>query len=900
MKRLPVIIALLLLAGTSAWAVAPSREVMEKLKASGQLEAFIAQMEEAKTRGVDVPEPLKAKQLLFKPKADTVETLQVVVILVDFPDKLYTGGYTAASPSQIDSVLFSTEHHNPTGSLMEYYLENSYGKFCVLGDIYGWYTMPQAYSYYSPGTTHGLGPFPNNTQQLTIDAVNIADNNGVDFSKYAGLPPFDKVNGLFIVHAGTGFEESGIPSDIHSHKWNLGPHAVNKDGILINSYTVEPEESNLARKISPIGVFCHEFGHSLGLPDLYDTADTTNSSAGLGRWSLMASGNYNNHSQSPAHLDAYCKILAGFITPTIVTDNIMGAEIPQVETNPVIYHLWQNGSYPSSEYFLVENRQQTGFDISLPGSGLLIYHVDDLYGGSNHGLPYHVALEQADGQTQLEHGSEGNDGDPWPGSSGNRSFDDLSNPNSRTNDSEITQVAVWDISNSDQIMTANLDIRWSRPHFDLDTIIFVDSSNNGIMEQRELVRVYFYIRNDWLTANNATIILSTNDHSILSIDTSISGITLTGNSARTDNSTHPFIFRMPDTLIPTYDSFFISIESDYGLFGATFGIERTVGKPQILIVDADKGGNYEDVYGGDFYKRRIPTDIWTKIVEGTPSANKLKYYKTVIWYTGDSAGDYMQTADISTIKDFLDTGGNLFLTGQGIAGELQTQDSAFLQNYLHAQCDGAYFNFYQDGISGSPIGDSLKIRYFSGCNQMFCLSPEIIPINGGVPEFKLKNGRNYSAVSFNSSDYKVVFFNWGYEAILNSGSGYTNRDLILGRILNFFGDGTSGVNDEDGQPVLPISFSLGQNYPNPFNPSTAIKYSIRNTGGRIIPNTILKIYNILGQEIKTLVDRKETTGEHTVRWDGTDQSGKEVASGIYFYRLIRGLDRETKKMILLK
>jgi len=93
---------------------------------------------------------------------------------------------------------------------------------------------------------------------------------------------------------------------------------------------------------------------------------------------------------------------------------------------------------------------------------------------------------------------------------------------------------------------------------------------------------------------------------------------------------------------------------------------------------------------------------------------------------------------------------------------------------------------------------------------------------------------------------------------------------------------------------------LEQNYPNPFNPITHIRYSIQNTGAFPIPNTILKIYNVLGQEIRTLVDRKQIPGEYDIEWDGNDQSGHRVASGLYFYKISRGADKETKKMVLLK
>jgi flagellar hook assembly protein FlgD len=97
---------------------------------------------------------------------------------------------------------------------------------------------------------------------------------------------------------------------------------------------------------------------------------------------------------------------------------------------------------------------------------------------------------------------------------------------------------------------------------------------------------------------------------------------------------------------------------------------------------------------------------------------------------------------------------------------------------------------------------------------------------------------------------------------------------------------------------------LHQNYPNPFNPATRIQYAVsrekRRTADNSLPHTTLKIYNILGQKVRTLVDESKRAGSYEVIWDGKDDKGKEVGSGIYFYQLRAGDYTETKKMILVK
>jgi M6 family metalloprotease-like protein len=777
--------------------------------------------------------------------------------------------------------------------------------------VKGWYRMPHPHSYYCPPGTFGLGTFPNNTQQLTIDAVNMAADSGVNFSTYDAYPPGNpdgKVDGLFIVHAGAGYEETGDTTLIHSHKWELGYHYLVKNGDTINAFTVEPEESGLSHKISPIGVFCHEYGHFIGLVDLYDVEDNNNPavSKGLGDWSLMATGSYNGGSQYPAHLDAWSKIKAGFAFPIEISANQVNVEIPQVETDPVIYKLSKAG-WSAVQYFLVENRRRTLFDIGLPWDGLLIYHVDELFGdayGNNAGIPYHVALEQADGLRQLETATNnrGDAGDPWPGALEKRSFDDLSTPSSRYYGPDITEISVWNISDPDSIMTANLDISWSRPHFVLDTAIFADANADGIFDPGEQVMFYFNLRNDWLTAHNATITLSSDDPKINFTTPSVFRAAINGDGSVTDNAGDPIIFTIPDSVVPRYDSFFVTVESDGGAFTAVFGRERQIGRAQVLVVDDDRGAKYDTMYVGDLYKKRVPSDVWEKKNLGSPPGAVLDNYHIVVWFTGDSATDYLQTADITAMKEYLDNGGNLFLTGQGLAGELRLDDSVFMDNYLHARFGGALFYFQHLGIAGSPIGDGLKVKYDNNGTQVFSLSQQIIPVNGALPAFKFSIGNNYSALSY-AGAYKVVFFSWGYEAILNTNqppSQFFNRDTVMANILHFFGDIPTDINDGRNPGVIPKSFVLEQNYPNPFNPITHIRYSIQNTGAFPIPNTVLKIYNVLGQEIRTLIDRKQIPGEYDIEWDGNDQYGNRVASGLYFYRISRGADKETKKMVLLK
>ncbi len=126
--------------------------------------------------------------------------------------------------------------------------------------------------------------------------------------------------------------------------------------------------------------------------------------------------------------------------------------------------------------------------------------------------------------------------------------------------------------------------------------------------------------------------------------------------------------------------------------------------------------------------------------------------------------------------------------------------------------------------------------------------------------------------------------------------GTTNSDYCTIK----YAKAVSGVEEETGEREKPLDFALSQNYPNPFNPSTTIKFNVQGSKFKVPIHTTLKIYNLLGQKVKTLVDEEKLPGNYTVQWDGKNDSGNEVASGIYFYQLKADDFSQPKKMLLLK
>ena len=216
---------------------------------------------------------------------------------------------------------------------------------------------------------------------------------------------------------------------------------------------------------SPMGLYAHEFGHILGLPDLYDRDDTNGDSEGIGEWCLMASGNWLGwYGDTPAHMSAWCKIQMGWIEPIVSNAQETNVAIAQLATSPTAIKVWED-DYRSSRYFLIENRQQYGFDSNLNGAGLMIYHVNEnRTAGFNSFGPNNdnennklVDIEAADGNYDLDNNSNrGDGGDPFPGTSGNVNFNDNTNPSSSRNNGYQTGISINNISDSDSLMFADI------------------------------------------------------------------------------------------------------------------------------------------------------------------------------------------------------------------------------------------------------------------------------------------------------------------------------------------------------------------------------------------------------------------------------------------------------------
>jgi len=243
----------------------------------------------------------------------------VPIIRVEFTDSSLV--HTKA---ELEQRLFDTTGAEPNGSMYDYYQWVSGRRMRVRGEVVATVLLPHDRDYYAADAwgVNSIGS-PNNDYGMFRDAVSACDGT-VDFSRF-DLDGDGYVDMLWIVHAGPGGETSGNRRDLWSITsrasagWSNGSPADCNDLVpgsttqhmRIDRFTVLPELSGLhPGQLNEIGVFCHEFGHTLGLPDLYDTSVLGGAAnTGPGNWSLMSSGAYGGDGvspETPTHMGAWC------------------------------------------------------------------------------------------------------------------------------------------------------------------------------------------------------------------------------------------------------------------------------------------------------------------------------------------------------------------------------------------------------------------------------------------------------------------------------------------------------------------------------------------------------------------------------------------------------------------
>ena len=385
------------------------------------------------------------------------------VLLLRFADT--TGspkGQPLYAPIALQQRLFGPSQ---SLTLSQFYKDMSNGRFTVRGTVYQWVNVPKPASYYvgkdyveNGAAQHCLGICDTaNIGQLIQDALDA--NPNIDWGQYDndgpdGIPNSGDDDGyvdfVAFVQPSTGAECNDGNANIWSHRNNLTSLAgheyttktpAKRGGFIkIDDYTIQPAYSCDGADVNQIGVFAHEFGHTFGLPDLYDTK---HNSDGIGNWCLMAGGAWGGDGNSPDHpvqMSAWAKEFLGWVEPSKIVGKdpnltIQSYEDPasgQRDTRVFRYDISQN------LYYLITNIERKLSDSKLPGSGVQVWLINQtvvtkgLVSNTVNADPYNkgVSLIEADGRNLLA-GNSGFGGGPddlFPGTMGYRNFDKTTNP----------------------------------------------------------------------------------------------------------------------------------------------------------------------------------------------------------------------------------------------------------------------------------------------------------------------------------------------------------------------------------------------------------------------------------------------------------------------------------------
>ena len=296
----------------------------------------------------------------------TVGENNLLIILVSFADRAFT--YTR---EDFDSLASQPGYNRngATGSVKDYYYDVSFGQLELNPMVVGPYTLSQPMAYY--GAT-GPSFSDVNPKAMISEACVLADSE-IDFSQF-DMNNDGMLDAVHVIFAGAGEASTGESNAIWPHRWSIYPFDsldITFDGVTLKDYSCSAEK--MGSGMDGIGTICHEFGHVLGLPDLYDTdyEGSGGQATAVNTWSIMASGSYNNYSNTPASFTAYEKYRLNWLE--FDTLSLAGEYVlpPLLDSNKayIITTPYEN------EFFVFENRHQSSWDTYLPNSGGLIFHV---------------------------------------------------------------------------------------------------------------------------------------------------------------------------------------------------------------------------------------------------------------------------------------------------------------------------------------------------------------------------------------------------------------------------------------------------------------------------------------------------------------------------------------------
>ena len=404
----------------------PSAGVFSKVELSALQSEYDAVVAQKAAREKAILESARTSMPVKKVEGSKFQgKKKCLVILANFADTKFKPEHTLDLYKQIiNGENYSDETLGFKGSVRDYFKAQSGGQFEIDFDVVGPVDLPKGYAGYGKNDASGRDQaalvYP-----MVEDAVNLAKDQVTDWKQYDwdgdGL-----VEEVFVLYAGHG--QATYPQDpdlVWPHKSAIDPMTV-ADGVKVSVYACS-SELGATEAIDGIGAFCHEFSHCMGLKDHYDI---NGRGYGTGFWDIMCFGCYNGNTFLPAEYNSYEKMFCGWKEPIV-----LNAEPQKIEGMKALaaggdtYIFYNDGN--ENEYYMLENRQKTGWDAALPGEGLIVLHVDYSKGAwEDNQVNYNAARQRMTvipADNTLGSTDEDKAGDAWP-YQGNNSLTNYSRP----------------------------------------------------------------------------------------------------------------------------------------------------------------------------------------------------------------------------------------------------------------------------------------------------------------------------------------------------------------------------------------------------------------------------------------------------------------------------------------
>lgn len=315
----------------------------------------------SRAQGQDLPQ--NGMGLMNRQNFPTTGVVKSPVVLVEYTDV----NFTVPNPGQFYTNMLNQEgfsQYSAAGSARDFFVENSMGQFLPDFDVFGPVKLKHNRAYYGApnGSAHDSRAY-----EMAIEGIAYIASQ-TDVSKY-DMDGDGYIDNLYVIYAGQGQASYGDENTVWPHSSTIYNGPV-YNGVRLGRYACSNEwESN---RPDGIGTFVHEFSHVMGLPDLYETTYSTGAIT-PGDWSTMDSGPYNGNGCVPPYYTAYERNALGWMKPILLGHHdVTSIVLPPISQNEA--YILQTPT--ETEFFLLENRQKSGWDKYVPGHGMLVWHIN--------------------------------------------------------------------------------------------------------------------------------------------------------------------------------------------------------------------------------------------------------------------------------------------------------------------------------------------------------------------------------------------------------------------------------------------------------------------------------------------------------------------------------------------